>query len=139
MSRRLPLLAATLALAAWPSLGRADAPAGRAFTAQDLVTLERVADPHLSPDGRTVVYSQRSTDLDANKGVQSLWEVAADGATPAVKLAVSAGGASHPRWSPDGKAIYFLSNRSGSSQVWRTDAAGQTATQVTPWTWASSA
>ena len=132
MSRCLPLLAATLALAAaTPGLGRADAPGGRPFTAKDLVSLERVSDPHLSPDGRKVVFSQRSTDLEANKGVSAIWEVAADGATPAVKLAASAGGASHPRWSPDGQSVYFLSTRSGSSQVWRTDAVGTTATQVT--------
>jgi len=131
MSRCLPLLAVTLALAAAPGPGRADTPAGRAFTAQDLVSLERVSDPHLSPDGKWVLFSQRSTDLAANKGVSSIWEVTADGTTPAVKLAASAGGATHPRWSPDGKAVYFLSSRSGSSQVWRTDAAGQTATQVT--------
>ena len=132
MSRCLPLLAATLALAAaTPGLGQADAPGGRPFTAKDLVSLERVSDPHLSPDGRKVVFSQRSTDLDANKGVSAIWEVAADGATPAVKLAASAGGANHPRWSPDGKSVYFLSTRSGSSQVWRTDASGTTATQIT--------
>ena len=129
---RLPsLLAAALLLAAAPGAALADTPAARPFTARDLVTLERAGDPQLSPDGRRVAYSQRATDLDANKGVSSLWLVPADGTAPPVKLAVSAGGASHPRWSPDGKTLYFLSSRSGSAQVWRSDDGGQSAVQVT--------
>ena len=36
-----------------------------------------------------------------------------------------------PRWSPDGQALYFLSTRSGSSQVWRLALAGGEPTQVT--------
>ena len=39
------------------------------------------------------------------------------------RLAVSDKGATNPRWSSDGH-IYFLSGRSGSQQVWRTDAEG---------------
>jgi acylaminoacyl-peptidase len=101
------------------------------FSARDLANLERVGDPHASPDGKTIVYSQRSTDYAANKGRQSLWLVAADGSSAPVKLKASEGGASHPRWSADGKSIYFMSSRSGSSQVWKTDATGLGATQVT--------
>ena len=45
------------------------------FSVQDLVRLERVSDPHLSPDGRYVAYQLRETDMDANKGIDSLWLV----------------------------------------------------------------
>jgi dipeptidyl aminopeptidase/acylaminoacyl peptidase len=48
------------------------------------------------------------------------------------RLAVSEGGASSARWSPDGKGLYFISGRTGGlDQVYRTDAAGETAVQVT--------
>ena len=103
----------------------------RAFTARDLATLERVSDPHLSPNGDLVVYDQRSTDLAANKGRHALWMVGANGASTPVVLKASEGGAMHPRWSPDGKWVYFLSSRTGSMQVWRTDAKGEAAEQVT--------
>ncbi len=103
-----------------------DAP--RDFTAQDLVTLDRVADPHLSPDGTRVVYDVRSTDLAHNKGVHAIWVA---GAGAPMRLAASEGGATTPRWAPDGKAIYFLSSRSKSAQVWRADADGTHAVQVT--------
>ncbi|HTZ70598.1 MAG TPA: S9 family peptidase, partial [Acetobacteraceae bacterium] len=53
----------------------------------------------------------------------------------AARLPASDGGATNPRWSPDGKSIYFLSDRSGTTQIWRTDLAvtpnGAAPTQVT--------
>jgi len=102
----------------------------RPFTAQDLATLPRLSDPHVSPDGRYVVYDLRTTDYAANKTVHALWLVDAIGGQPR-RLAASDGGASSPRWSGDGKSIYFLSGRGGSAQVWKTDVAGAQATEVT--------
>lgn len=94
-----------------------------------LAMLERVSDPRLSPDGRRVLYSVRSTDWAGNRGVTALWVVEADGTSR--RLAASDGGAASGRWAPDGSGIYFLSSRGGSSQVWRMDRDGQVATQVT--------
>lgn len=94
--------------------------------------MDRVSDPRLSPDGRFLVWDVRTTDWAANKGEHALWLL--DSRTPAMaprKLAVSAKGATAPRWSPDGKALYFLSARTGSNQVWRTDTDGLEAVQVT--------
>ena len=47
--------------------------AARAFTPTDLNMLARVSDPQVSPDGRYVVYVQRETDLEANRGRNDLW------------------------------------------------------------------
>lgn len=108
------------------------AAAPRGFTARDMVTLDRLSDPRLSPDGKHVLYSLRSVDYDANKSATSLWLLDLnDSSHAARRLPASDGGASAGRWSPDGKGIYFLSRRSGSAQVWRTDVAGGAATQVT--------
>ena len=100
--------------------------AARTLTPHDLVMLDRVSDPHLSPDGSRVAYDVRSTDFAANKGVHSLLVVCAScagaDATP-WRLAASDGGAGNPRWAADGHALYFLSSRSGSAQIWRTDVA----------------
>ena len=38
---------------------------------------------------------------------------------------------SSPRWAPDGHTLYFLSNRSGTSQVWRLDLPALAAQRVT--------
>ncbi len=100
----------------------------RTLTPHDLVMLDRVSDPHVSPDGSLVAYDVRNTDYDANKAVHSVWMVCAACDKPlAWRLAASDGGASAPRFSPDGHAIYFLSRRSGSNALWRTDIAASRA------------
>jgi dipeptidyl aminopeptidase/acylaminoacyl peptidase len=108
----------------------AAAPA-KMFDARLLATLDRIDDPKVSPDGRTVLYSVRSVDYEGNQGVMSLWLV--DTKTKAArKLAISQGGASAGRWSPDGKSIYFLSSRNGdTAQIFRTDLDGEKAEAVT--------
>ncbi|WP_051748871.1 S9 family peptidase [Nevskia soli] len=107
-------------------------PAPRPFNSHDLVTLDRVSDPQVSPDGKTLVFSVRETDLAANKGVRSIWRLSLQGkdAQPE-RLTAKGSNADTPRWSPDGKALYFLSSRSGGTQIWRLDAGMGEARQVT--------
>jgi dipeptidyl aminopeptidase/acylaminoacyl peptidase len=102
--------------------------AAEPFTARDLVALERVSDPRLAPDGRTVAYQLRQTDHDANKGVNSIWLLDLSQKDAVPRRAAS--DSNTPRWSMDGR-LYFLSARSGSQQVWRLDARGAEAEQVT--------
>jgi acylaminoacyl-peptidase len=98
----------------------APAAVARTLTPHDLVMLDRVSDPHLSPDGTQLAYDLHSTDWNANKGIHSIWLVCATCDHPSPHtLDTGAGGATNPRWSPDGKALYFLSSRSGSMQVYR--------------------
>jgi dipeptidyl aminopeptidase/acylaminoacyl peptidase len=102
------------------------------FNVEDLVKMQRVSDPALSPDGRTVVFTVRETDLAANRGRTDLWalDIATKGAQPR-RLTTHPEGDSSPEWTADGREIYFLSTRSGSSQVWRLPANGGEALQVT--------
>jgi acylaminoacyl-peptidase len=104
----------------------------RPFTAKDLATLDRLSDPHISPDGRYIAYNVRSTDWDANRGVNALWvlERGAIGSPPRLIRDQEKSG-TQPRWSPDGAWLYFLSGRSGSVQIWRMPAGGAEAKQVT--------
>ncbi len=90
------------------------------LTVQDLVRLARVSEPAVSPDGKRVAYTLRTTDMDANKGRTAIWLLDAHrrNAT-AVRLTDLAANSSAPEWSGDGRFLYYLSNRTGSSQVWR--------------------
>lgn len=110
--------------------GAAVAADTRPFTAEDLVTMNRLGDPRVSPDGSQVVYVLRSTDLEANRGLTDLWMVGVGGGEPR-RLTTHPAGDGSPRWAPDGRSIFFLSSRSGSSQVWRLPLAGGEAEQVT--------
>ena len=121
----LCLAAVALPFTAWaPRTNAAEPPSSspekKPFTAHDLVTMERVSDPRLSPDGRFVAYQLRTTDLEANKAVHALWlfDLKTPGATPR-QVSAPGSNATSPRWSPDGQALFFLSNRAGSNQVWR--------------------
>jgi dipeptidyl aminopeptidase/acylaminoacyl peptidase len=106
--------------------------ASRPFTAHDLVMLDRVSDPQAAPDGRSLAFTLRETDLDANKGRRSIWRLSLhDKDAQPERLSAKGSNADTPRWSPDGKTLYFLSTRSGSSQIWRLDAGMGEAQQVT--------
>ena len=102
------------------------------FTPRDLNALARVSDPQVSPDGRYVAYVQRETDFDANRGRNDLWLVdLQDPAGKPRRLTQHASSDTHPRWTVDGGSIYFLSSRTGSTQVWRLPLNGGEAVQIT--------
>jgi dipeptidyl aminopeptidase/acylaminoacyl peptidase len=103
------------------------AAAPHSFDVHDLVMLDRVSDPQISPDGKRVAYQLRETDYAANKGVNSVWVVSLSerNAKPARWSDASFTSATSPRWSPDGASVYFLatSKDEPTAQVWRLDAA----------------
>jgi dipeptidyl aminopeptidase/acylaminoacyl peptidase len=89
-----------------------------AFTVLDLVTMRRVSDPQVSPDGEWIVFVVRETDLGADKGIKNLWLVRRDG-SGLCQLTRNDAGSHSPIWTQDGKSVHFLSGRSGSTQVWK--------------------
>lgn len=105
----------------------------RPMTEVDLATLNRVAAPAASPDGRWVAYQMTETASDSYQRSTGLWVVDrnAKDAQP-VRIADTAGkNESAPAFHPDG-SLYFLSNASGASQIWRIDPKdGSAATRVT--------
>jgi dipeptidyl aminopeptidase/acylaminoacyl peptidase len=114
-------------------LGAVQSPAAdetRPFSVHDMLAMERVSDWQVSPDGRLAVFGVSTTDLDANRRRNRLWLVETDGAG-LKPLTSAAGGDAHPRWSPDGRSVLFLSSRSGSSQIWRIAVDGGEAEQFT--------
>ncbi len=116
------------ALAAFPFMAAA-APHG--LTAPDLVGFARISEPALSPDGQRVVYTLRETDLGADRGRTDLWMLDIDGGAPPRRLTGDAENDGSADWAPDGSGVYFLSTRSGTSQVWFLPVAGGEAMQVT--------
>ena len=122
--RRLLLVPALLALAV-PALAEL-----HPFTVHDLLAMERISDPEPSPQGDKVAFELRTTDLEANKGRYDLWLVNTDG-TGLTRLTSDPAADNNPRWAPDGKSLYFLSTRSGSSQVWRLAVGGGDPVQIT--------
>ena len=70
------LAVAALSLVAPLAGAQPDVPApSHPFSVMDLVTMQRISDPQLSPDGRRIVFVVRTTDLEANRGRTDLWLV----------------------------------------------------------------
>ena len=106
--------------------------APRGLTIEDLASMERVGSPALSPDASRVVYTVRSTNMEKNRSSTQLWMIDLRAAKPApVQLTQHDASSRDPEWSPNGDAVYFLSGRSGSSQVWRLPLSGGEAVKVT--------
>ena len=103
----------------------------RGLNATDLVTLARLSEAQLSPDGRRVVYSLRETDLAADRGRSDLWLLDIDADAAPRRLTSSVENDTAADWAPDGNGIYFLSSRTGVTQVWYLPVAGGEAVQVT--------
>ena len=94
--------------------------APRGLTIEDLASMDRVGSPVLSPDASRVVYTVRATNMEKNRGITQLWMIDLKATKPApVQLTQHDASSSQPQWSPSGDAVYFVSGRSGSAQVWR--------------------
>jgi dipeptidyl aminopeptidase/acylaminoacyl peptidase len=86
------------------------------ITFADMIGMHRVAEPQVSRDGKWVVYTVTTPDMDGNRGAGNIWMVATSGGAE-LQLTRS-GHDSSPVWSPDGKTLAFLSSRSGDLQVY---------------------
>ncbi|HEY8087370.1 MAG TPA: S9 family peptidase [Polyangiaceae bacterium] len=105
-------------------------PGAHAFTVDDMLSFERVGDASVSPDGKLVVFTVSTPDLEANKLTKDVWIAATDGSSVR-RLTSHPEADSGARFAPDSRTVYFLSSRGGSSQVWRIAVDGGEATQVT--------
>ena len=97
---------------------------------RDLVAFDRLADPKVSPDGKWIAFTVSSVDVKKNKRTTDLWIVGADG-TGLRPLTRNDASDTSGAWSPDGKTLYFLSTRGGSSQIWKLPLEGGEAQPVT--------
>ncbi len=103
--------------------------------------------PRFSPDGRRIAYLGHDDLKDPWYEQLRVWVVPADGRGRARCLArtfdqpaydatitdiVGGPGVLAPHWSPDGRRIYFMSSRHGSTGLYRVPARGGTPELVTP-------
>src|SRR5450432_207678 len=115
-----PLVAAVIFGLFCPSSSDAQAvPATlRPITVEDYFQVKEVADPQISADGQWIAYTVSTASLIDDDNKTRVWMVATAGGD-AVPMTSDEGSSEHPRWSPDGKYLAFLSKRTeGKTYVW---------------------
>ncbi|HTH64619.1 MAG TPA: basic secretory protein-like protein [Gemmatimonadales bacterium] len=104
--------------------------------AQRRLTNDLYADlqPVWSPDGRTLAFVTDRFDTDTADLKAGTYQLALfDLSTGNIRRLPGFQGAKHinPQWSPDGKSLYFVSDRGGIDNVYRMDVASGDESQVT--------
>jgi dipeptidyl aminopeptidase/acylaminoacyl peptidase len=103
----------------------------RPVTVDDLFQIREVSDPQLSPDSQSVAYAVKTLLLKEDKSEERIWAVPTSGGD-AIPMTAESVSSSHPRWSPDGKYLAFLSARNeGKTQVWLLNRSGGEAQHLT--------
>ena len=106
---------------------------GRTLKPEDFAQLRDVDEPNISPDGNFVAYVVKVADMEKDKRPGNLWLAKWDGSENRA-LTFGNKGQKHPRWSPDGKWIGFLSGREDDNeedQLWLLPIGGGEAEKIT--------
>ncbi|GCE12979.1 S9 family peptidase [Tengunoibacter tsumagoiensis] len=98
---------------------------------EDLLALQIVSDPQISPDGELIAFTVLQCDARHNSTSSTIWlvERSAQLAAPR-QLTRGDHHDSTPRWSPDGQQLAFLSDRTGVSQLYLLSIHGGEALQI---------
>jgi dipeptidyl aminopeptidase/acylaminoacyl peptidase len=102
----------------------------RSIRAEDLYQLKFLGDPQISRDGKWSVYVVKSIDERSKQYVSHLELIDLHTHTKKI-LTRSKHQDTSPRFTPDGSSIVFVSNRTGTNQLWQIPIDGGEAEQLT--------
>ncbi|MFK7935360.1 MAG: DPP IV N-terminal domain-containing protein, partial [Saprospiraceae bacterium] len=84
----------------------------------DVFDLEYVSSPQISPDGKRVIYARNFKDIMTDRNLSNLWIVNVDGSQHQ-PLTTGNQNDRSPIWTKDQNEIFYLSNQSGKTQIYR--------------------
>ena len=100
------------------------------LTPEDYATMPEIGAVRLSPDGTQIAYVITRANLTRRAYDGEIHVLNADGSND-VALTHGDANDTHPRWSPDGKRIAFLSDRGGKNAVFVVNTDGTNESPVT--------
>ncbi|NOT60375.1 MAG: S9 family peptidase [Acidobacteria bacterium] len=105
----------------------------RLMTPNDVIALKRITDVQLANDSRRTVFVATAYDEKADRYNSDLWTALADMGGTMQRLTYNAGRDDHPRWSPTGQRLAFLSERGemAGAQIYALNLQGGEAQQLT--------
>jgi dipeptidyl aminopeptidase/acylaminoacyl peptidase len=109
--------------------------APRPMAIEESLKFREVHDPQLSPDAKWLAYTVATPKLKDDSNKERIWMVpisASGTASAPVAITSEEESSRHPRWSPDGNYIAFLSGRhDGKTQIWLLNRQGGEAEKLT--------
>jgi len=106
---------ATAALVLTAGVAAAQQPARHAFTPADWYKVTQLSTPALSPDGKLVAFTVTTVREAEDKRHSEVWVVPTQGGQP-MRYTSPGFESSAPRFSDDGKTLYFTSQRPGGGR-----------------------
>ena len=98
------------------------------FEPKDVFKQVVIAALAVAPDGESIVYVKRT--VEDGKYARRLWRTTFDGGRPE-QLTSAKASDQRPRFSPDGRRLVFISDRSGKPQAWVINLSGGEPRQIT--------
>jgi dipeptidyl aminopeptidase/acylaminoacyl peptidase len=121
---------AVMVLGAAPVFLIAQTTKKRAITFQDLISMHRLSEPQISPDGKWVAYTVATPNLETNHISRDIWIAGVVSGEP--RQLTHGGSDTRPRWSTDGQKLAFISARiEGNQQVFSMDVKTGTVNRIT--------
>ena len=113
------------------TIEREEAPTatGTPFKPEDVLKQVVISAVAVAPDGSSVVYVRRT--VEDGKYARRLWRTTLDGGRAPEQLTSAKANDGRPRFSPDGKTLLFISDRTGKPQTWTIGLAGGEPKQIT--------
>jgi Tol biopolymer transport system component len=125
MRNRLALASALLLVTAGLAAQQPASP-----TIDQVISLKRPGAVALSPDGSRVAFTVNETNWDENAYETEIFLASASGGAP-VQLTRAKKSSSSPAWSPDGKWLAFISDRTDKRQLYLISPEGGEAQAIT--------
>jgi dipeptidyl aminopeptidase/acylaminoacyl peptidase len=97
---------------------------------KEVLSLQSVSGPRISPDGDAVLYTVETADWEDNRNDCEIW-LARRGQEPFQLTRTDGGDSSSPSWSSDGRWVAFLADRGDDRQIWLISPSGGEARSLT--------